>query len=124
MASPISWLSATGGGGGGSAPPPKKRLFPPKIFKKTTERTIETIAYCFKNNGLLSFAPQIFSGRRPVSKREIPYKMPNQRMSFKEARPNLVYLLRPLSDKFSSVRFLNFRFVPEWKDSPSQRCEP
>ena len=32
---------------------PPKRLSPLK-FSKTIERTIETIAYCFKNNGLLS----------------------------------------------------------------------
>ena len=39
-----------GGGARGS-----ETTFAPKIFEKV-ERTIETIAYCFKNNGLLSFA--------------------------------------------------------------------
>ena len=31
--------------------------FAPLNFQNTIERTIETIAYCFKNNGLLSFTP-------------------------------------------------------------------
>ena len=48
------WLSATGGQGGG----PQKRLLPPKMRLppklKTIERTMETIAYCLKNNGILS----------------------------------------------------------------------
>ena len=37
----------------------KKALAPLKILK-TIERTIETIAYCLKNNALLSFAPLNF----------------------------------------------------------------
>ena len=45
---PNSWLSATGGGGARDLP---------LNFQKTMERTIETIAYCLKNNNLLSFAP-------------------------------------------------------------------
>ena len=54
------WLSATGAPGAG----PPKRLVPSKIFpgnfRKTIEETIETIAYCIENNGLLSFAPLKF----------------------------------------------------------------
>ena len=46
--------------GRGAPPPdndsPPKGVCPAKILGKTIERTIETIAYCFKNNGLLSFA--------------------------------------------------------------------
>ena len=34
---------------------PLKGVCHPLKLKKQTERTIETIAYCFKNNGLLSF---------------------------------------------------------------------
>ena len=34
--------------------PPKKRRLLPLKFSKTIERTIGTITYCFKNNGLLS----------------------------------------------------------------------
>ena len=52
-------------GGRGRSP---KTTFPPKrrLPLKTIERTIETIAYRFKNNGLLSFAPlKFFSNRKP-----------------------------------------------------------
>ena len=58
-------------GGKGGAPqndfcPPKRRL-PPKIFQKTIERTTETTAYCFKNNGLLSPPTlKFFSSRKPA----------------------------------------------------------
>ena len=38
--------------------PPPENAFAPKI--KTIEKTIKTIAYCFKNNGLLSFVPLKF----------------------------------------------------------------
>ena len=53
------WLSATGAQG---APlqkttfAPLKGTCPPKNGKKIIERIIEKIAYCFKNNDLLSFA--------------------------------------------------------------------
>ena len=43
------WLSAIGRAG--DAP---KTTFASLKFSKTMERTIETITYCFKNNGLLS----------------------------------------------------------------------
>ena len=51
-----AWLSATGRQG---APPPLKDVAPLK-FSKTTDKTIGTIVHCFKNNGLLSFAPLNF----------------------------------------------------------------
>ena len=46
--------------------PPQNDFWPPKIFKKTIERTIETIAHCFKNNDLLSSPLKFFSSRKPV----------------------------------------------------------
>ena len=50
-------------GGRGTLPqndfPPKRRL-PPKIFEKTTERTIETIVYCFEKQWSIVFAPLKF----------------------------------------------------------------
>ena len=56
------WLSATG-----SAPQndfPLKGICPLK-FWKTIERTIETIADCLKNSGLLYFPLPSFSSRKP-----------------------------------------------------------
>ena len=45
-------------------PPPQYDFFCPSKIKKK-ERTIETIAYCLKNNRLLSSPPKKFSGRKP-----------------------------------------------------------
>ena len=39
--------------------------FAPLKFSKIIERTIETIVYCFKNDGLLSPPPLIFFSRKP-----------------------------------------------------------
>ena len=49
------WLSATGGGAGGAP----QTTFAPLKFQKSN-RTLGTIVYCLKNNGLLSFAPPKF----------------------------------------------------------------
>ena len=60
--------------GAGGAPQndfcPPKDVSPPKIFKKTIERAIETIAYCFKKTMVYCLPPppppfKFFSSRKP-----------------------------------------------------------
>ena len=55
---PKSWLSATGGAPQNDFPPQK--AFATLKFSKTIEVTIETMVYCFKNNGLLSSSLNFF----------------------------------------------------------------
>ena len=60
-----NWLSATGG----RRRPPKPLLPSLKFWEKTIEKTIGTIAYCFKNSGLLSFAPLNFFYQEQIDER-------------------------------------------------------
>ena len=67
-----SWISAIGGRQGHppettfARPPPKKKDLCPLKLKKKLERTIETIAYCFKKQWHIVFAPHKFcSSRKP-----------------------------------------------------------
>ena len=57
------------------APPQKKTTFAPLKFSKNNRKNIETVAYCFKNNDLLSFAPppplKFFSSRKPDFSRSL-----------------------------------------------------
>ena len=61
--------------GAGGVPPPQNDFCPPKIFKNN-RKTIETIAYCFKNSGLLSCPSNFF----PAVVYRIP-KLPHWRYS-------------------------------------------
>ena len=52
-------------GGGGREGRPPKRLLSPLNFRKTTQRTMETTAYCSEKQWPIVFPLKFFSNRKP-----------------------------------------------------------